>query len=142
VDPDRIDLVAGATVTSEAAITAVNKAYAKLFPPEENAGQETVEAAADPYTAESSSRGYNGPVAVTLTIDENNTIIELTIGNDRFAETQGIGTKVLDPAFAAQFIGKTLPLKDGDIDVIAGATVTSEAAIAAVNKAYEKLLAQ
>ena len=66
----------------------------------------------------------------------------VTFGSDSFAETEGLGTKVLEEDFAAQFIGKALPLAEGDVDVIAGATVSSEAAISAVNKAYEKLLGQ
>ncbi|MCL1964410.1 MAG: FMN-binding protein [Firmicutes bacterium] len=142
VDPGLIDTVAGATVTSEAAVTAVNKAYRKLFPEEASAAAPEPAQAQNPNTAKASSRGYGGPVAVTLTVGENNTIAGLVIGGDTFAETKGIGSKALEPAFAEQFIGKALPLHEGDIDVIAGATVTSKAVIAAVNKAYEKLLAQ
>ena len=147
-----VDVIAGATVSSEAAINAVNKAYYKLFPEAEPAKEETVEASAEEApaeetgapasgTAEASSKGYGGPVAASITV-EDGVLTAVTFGSDSFAETEGLGTKVLEEDFAAQFIGKALPLAEGDVDVIAGATVSSEAAISAVNKAYEKLLGQ
>ena len=147
-----MDVIAGATVSSEAAINAVNKAYYKLFPEAEPAKEETVEAPAEEApaeetgapasgTAEASSKGYGGPVAASITV-EDGVLTAVTFGSDSFAETEGLGTKVLEEDFAAQFIGKALPLAEGDVDVIAGATVSSEAAISAVNKAYEKLLGQ
>ena len=82
--------------------------------------------------------GFAGPVYVEYVPDEEGKIASITIGNSAFAETPGFGAKALEPAFADQFIGKSLPLADGDIDLIAGATITSNAVISAVNAAQPK----
>ena len=123
-----IDLIAGATISSEAVIKAINKAVEQLV---------TVEA---PRTATSSSKGYGGPVAVTVTLNDDDTISELAVGDADFAETQGLGSKVKDEEFTKQFIGKKVPLQEGDIDLVAGATISSEAVVKAINKAIETLL--
>ena len=123
-----IDLIAGATISSEAVIKAINKAVEQLV---------TVEAA---RTGTSSSKGYGGPVAVTVTLNDDGTIAELAVGDADFAETQGLGSKVQDEEFTKQFIGKKVPLQEGDIDLIAGATISSEAVVKAINKAIETLL--
>ena len=54
-------------------------------------------------------------------------------------ETPTFGTRVgEDAAFAAQFVGKTGPFTIGaGIDALSGATVTSEAAVKAVNNAIK-----
>ena len=83
----------------------------------------------------SAKQGFAGPVKVTLKLDENGAISALVIGDDQFAETAGFGAKALEEAFAAQFIGKTAPLTKADIDGIAGATVTTNAVLEAVNAA-------
>ncbi len=136
-----IDLISGATVTSQAAFEAVNKAYDKLFPSEGGAETPAATAApADPNTARASSKGYGGPVAAEITVDEAGALTGVTFGDATFVETDGLGSKILEDGFAAQFVGKTPPLTNSDIDIIAGATVTSDAAIAAVNKAYDRVL--
>ena len=60
-------------------------------------------------------------------------ITAIKIGDDQFAETAGFGAKAQEEAFTAQFIGKTLPLTAADIDGIAGATITTNAVIEALN---------
>ncbi|MDL2318892.1 FMN-binding protein, partial [Eubacteriales bacterium OttesenSCG-928-A19] len=99
---------------------------------------ETISSAPLSGTATASSKGFEGPVAVEITAEDGK-LVALIIGDDKFAETQGIGTQVLEDEFAAQFIGKTLPLAESDIDLITGATISSRAAFEAVNKAYDKL---
>ncbi|MEZ7872409.1 MAG: FMN-binding protein, partial [Eubacteriales bacterium] len=141
-----VDVLAGATVTSEAVIKAVNKAAEKLGIAAEAAAPE---ASAEPVqepatqtdgkTATSSSKGYAGPVAVTIILNDDNTIATLSVGDADFAETEGLGSRTKDVEFTDRFIGKSVPLADGDVDVLAGATVTSEAVIKAVNKAAESL---
>ena len=136
-----IDAITGATVTTEAVINAVNKAWNKRV----EAAAVSAPAADVPVTGAvitASSKGYGGPVAVSVTFDADGKITSLSIGNDLFAETQGVGTKALEPAFAAQFIGKQAPVSISDIDAISGATVTTEAVINAVNKAYSKTTGQ
>ena len=82
-----------------------------------------------PWTA--SAQGLP-PQAVTLTLDDSLTIQSIEIGDDQFAETDGLGAKPRMPNLPDQFVGKTLPLKDGDIDVIS-ATITTNAVLDAVN---------
>ena len=64
----------------------------------------------------------------------------MLVGDADFDETAGLGSKAQDEDFISQFIGKKVPLKVSDVDVISGATITSEAVVKAVNKAAEKLL--
>ena len=52
-------------------------------------------------------------------------------------ETDGLGKRASEAEFTEQFIGKTGPFafgKDG-IEALSGATVTSEAALKAINRA-------
>ena len=118
-----IDGIAGATITTNAVIEALNAAVPAA---EETAG-ETVK--------NGSAQGFAGPVAVEVTVDASNTISAIKIGNDQFAETAGFGAKALEEDFQKQFIGKTLPLTVADIDAIAGATITTNAVIEALNAA-------
>ncbi|MBQ9943336.1 MAG: FMN-binding protein [Clostridia bacterium] len=141
-----IDAISGATVTSEAVVNAINKAYDKFkaaapaSAPAASAPAQDVPATGNVFSA--SSKGYGGPVQVTASFDAEGKITSLSIGGDKFAESEGIGDKALNPAFAQQFIGKQAPVTIGDIDAISGATVTSEAVVSAVNKAYNKFLGQ
>ena len=126
-----IDAIAGATYTTDAVIDAVNKAYESM------AAQGPASGEAEAFTA--SAQGFAGPVAVTVNFDENGAIASIVVGDESFAETPGLGAKAKEEAFTAQFIGKTPLLDPGDIDAIASATVTSEAVLSAVNKAWEEL---
>ena len=126
-----IDALAGATVTTQAVVDAVNKAYVDknivIIGPALPEGTS--------YTGE--AEGFKGPVAVVVTVKDDGTVTALKVGDDRFHETDGIGTLVLEPEFTASFVGKTLPVTLSDIDAIAGSTVTTQAVVDAVNKAYE-----
>ncbi len=79
-------------------------------------------------------------MAVVVTFDANKTITDITIGDESFVETENLGAKALEPAFAQMLIGKVAPLTIEDIDVISGATYTSKAVVEAINAAYEQLL--
>ena len=81
-----------------------------------------------------SAQGYAGSVRVFVTLDEKNTIKEMKVGDSQFAETEGLGKKAQDEAFTSQFIGKTLPLKAGDVDGISGATFTTTAVLKALDQ--------
>lgn len=88
-------------------------------------------------TANASIIGYGGPVLVRLTLDENDAIEALEIGGARFEETQGVGSKVKDDAFTQALIGKKPPLTLAkDADSVSGATISSTAAVEAINAAY------
>ena len=138
-----IDVVAGATVSSNGIINAVNTvapAAAEEPAVEEPAVEEPAVEAKTGH-AVASSQGFAGPVAVDVTV-ENGLITALKIGDEQFSETAGFGAKALEEAFVNQFIGKALPIEKTDIDAIAGATITTDAVIAALNKAYEKVGAE
>lgn len=92
-------------------------------------------------TVSASENGFAGPVAVTVSFDSAGKIRALTIGDEHFRETSGFGTKALEPAFAQQFIGLQAPVSQEDIDAITYATLTTDAVINAVNKAYEEFSA-
>lgn len=87
-------------------------------------------------TANASVIGYGGPVLVRLTLDADGAISGLDVGGARFSETEGVGSRVKDDAFTQTFIGKKPPLTLGeDVDGVAGATISSQAAVDAVNEA-------
>ena len=72
----------------------------------------------------------------TLIVDDEGTIANV-IGMDN-TETPGLGTKVQLPDFTDQFLGRAAePLTIDDIDAVTGATISSKAALAAVNEAIE-----
>ena len=74
-------------------------------------------------------------VLVDLGLDDSGAIVSLTVGRARFAETEGVGGKVRQEAFTAQFVGKTPPIALEDIDGVSGATVSTQAVVDAVNEA-------
>ena len=137
-----IDAISGATVTSTAVVNAINTVYAQLTgeaAPAAPAEEEEAPAAQlyEDGTWRAAFKGFGGPVMVALTLDDNLTIQSIQIGDDQFAETDGLGANAKEAAFTDQFVGKTLPLQDGDIDAISGATITTNAVLEAVNAIYE-----
>ena len=143
---DNIDVLSGATVTSKAVIEAVNAACAApenpdavpfSFGEDESADDSAVETMAEPLPEGAlvgTARGFASDVMAIVTLNADGTIATLTI--DSMGETPSIGTRCTEEtAFAEQFIGKTIPVEG--IDVLSGATVTSNAVISAVNAAAE-----
>ena len=92
-----IDAISGATATSQAVVDAINAAWAA----HEQAREEDKGLA---FTGE--AQGYAGPVWVKVVFDGNE-ISALTIGDDRFQETEGYGAQALEKAFRAQFTGES-----------------------------------
>ncbi len=97
--------------------------------------QTTWTPASDDHTG--AAQGFHSAVSASVTLNEDGTIAAVVL--DTTGETAGIGTKVGESEeFAAQFIGKTGPFTLGaGIDAVAGATVTSEAAVNAINNAIK-----
>ncbi len=128
-----VDAVAGATYSSKGVVEAVNAAIESLPP--------VGEAAAQGITAKATKEGFESPIEVVITVDESGKVLSMTVGqNTSFAETEGLGTKVKDEAFIAQFIGQTGPFEIGrNVDAVAGATYSSKAVVEAVNAALESL---
>ena len=139
-----VDTISGATVTSEAVLSAVAEIAEKLAAPAEEPAKEPDDKPAEEtgaatetasYTAE--AQGCVSKISVTLTLDADGKIVAFAVNAE--GETPGLGLKAQDAGYTDQFIGKTLPLKDGDVDAISGATVTSNAVLAAVAQIAEGL---
>lgn len=85
--------------------------------------------------------GYGGPVTIYLGITPEGEITGIDVPSNE--ETPGLGQKIGDRHFSDQFLGlpanQTLVIASGDhaIDAIAGATVSSKAAVSAVNGAIQ-----
>ncbi len=130
-----IDAISGATITSRAVVDAVNQAQSRIPGFAAPTAQPEPNDAAG-MTANASVMGYGGPVLVRLTLDDQGKIAALDVGGARFAETEGVGSRVREDTFIQPFIGLTPPVKLGeDIDAISGATISSQAVADAVNEA-------
>ena len=130
-----IDALSGATITSEAALKAINQAAAgnaETAPEESPAEPEQADGGAE-LTA--SEQGFGGDVTVHVALAEDGTVQTLAI--DTPNETAGLGQRASEEAFTSQFIGKAAPFAYGEngIDALSGATITSEAALKAINQA-------
>lgn len=143
-----IEGISGATVTSSAVVEGVNQVsdwVQNRFGDGETAAAPQPSPSAAPVqaeqrTANASVIGYAGPVLVRLSLDEQNKIASLTIGGERMQETPGLGAKVAEESFAKQFIGLTPPVQESQVELIAGATISSRAAVEAVNQAADFLM--
>ena len=88
------------------------------------------------YAVIAQAKGYSSQVPMAVGFDEAGTITSV-IGMSN-TETPGLGTKVQLPEFTDQFVGRAAePMTLDDIDAITGATISSKAALAAVNEAVE-----
>ncbi len=89
---------------------------------------------------------FSGSFAVMVGINPEGTLISTSVLEHK--ETPGLGTKMTEPKFSKQFIGKnpaTFKMKvrkdGGDVDAITAATITSRAfcdAVVRACNAYEK----
>ena len=150
-----IDALSGATVTSNAVLKALNRAITgedaavpasavEEAPAEEPAAEvkeePAQEAAAEPAAeaagtaVEEIEQGFGGKVTVKATLDGSK-VTALTVETPD--ETPGLGQRASEEAFTSQFIGKEGPFTYGEngIDALAGATVTSDAVLKALNRA-------
>ena len=117
-----VEVVAGATFTSNAVINALNS----MFPAEEEAAAP----AGESKTA--SAKGLLSDVKVTATFNADGTIATLVV--DASGETEAIAKPCTEDAFLSQFIGKAGPFEGAE--VVTGATFTSNAVINAVNSMF------
>lgn len=85
-----------------------------------------------------SSKGYSGQVPLAIAFDAAGTVTAVTAMAN--GETPGLGTRVAEPQFVDQFVGRAAePLQVADIDVITGATISSKAALGAFNAATQAI---
>ncbi|MBQ1531685.1 MAG: FAD-dependent oxidoreductase [Solobacterium sp.] len=118
-----IDGVSGATLTSNA----VKEAAASALAQAEGKTEETsAEIKAGTYTG--TGEGYNGPVEVSATIDENGKLTALEVTSS--GETDHVGTVAYDIMIPAM-----LEAGGSGVDNVSGATFSSRALKEAVNAA-------
>ena len=79
---------------------------------------------------EGKAKGYGGYVHVTVVLDAEGRILDVSMG--RHSESEGYGSLAIDVIPAAIVEGQSL-----DVDAVSGATLTSDAIISAVAKALE-----
>ena len=150
-DEAAIDTVTGATVSSKAVIGAVNQAYnaamgiaeptaAPTAEPTEVPTRSTVAEPAEGTVVSAQAKGLTGEFPVNVTVDANNAIVKVELGDSSTDMDAGFLNMVkTDANYLNQFVGKTAPVDEASIDVVAGATVSSKAVVAAVNAACENL---
>ncbi len=144
---------ATAPIIAEAEKAAAAAAYAEVLP-EAEGGFEPVETSVENiaavvkatngsgYAVKALGRGYGGDVPVVLGFDAEGTIVNVKFLQN--AESAGFGMKLWDgneagPAFAQSLVGKNahVTLKEDGVDGISGATISSKAAVSAVNSAID-----
>ena len=144
---DTIEAITGATVTSKAVLAASNDVLKCIshvlgkdvegdvlaFGVKEEKPAQTVELTGDVHQGKAVGFG-NGEVTARLTLNDDGTIAALVI--DASTQTPGFGTRCADEEFTAQFIGKSGPFTlNENVDGLTGATITSTAAVEAINAA-------
>lgn len=139
-----VDGVSGATITGDAVKEAVKAALAQAEggTAAETTAAETTAAGGDttaaalsfvPGTYSAAAAGYGGDVKVEITVSESR--IE-EVKADGADETPEIGGNALDKLPA-----KILEAQSADVDAVSGATVTSDAILAAVKDALSQAAA-
>lgn len=124
---DDIEVVTGATITSTAVKEALGKALAAANG-EETANDAPVAFTAGTYTG--TAKGYNGAVEVTVTFSDA-AVTEVVVGAN--LETDHVGTVAFEPVIA-----DILAANGTGVDVVSGATFSSNAVRNAVNDAAEQ----
>ncbi|MFW6378255.1 MAG: FMN-binding protein [Bacillota bacterium] len=87
----------------------------------------SINAAAETEVLKGTGEGFGGPVTVEVTVEDDEIVSVKASGED---ETEGIGTDALE-----ETAERITEAKSTDVDLISGATYTSEAVIYAVNNA-------
>jgi len=86
---------------------------------------------------ESKARGYAGLIHVFVGVNATGTIQKIAI--TRQQETEGVGARISEDDFQAQFAGRDIlktqwktTVNGGDIDAVTGATISSEGVVTAI----------
>ena len=161
---DGLDAITGATITSGAVSSGVNKAgyfiRDLINPPAEDnrpedlqfggvlPGATTKEEQTAPegidalYTSDAgvvlyvTGKGRNGNMQVQVGIGHSGQVAGVFIDPAMHKETEGLGDLVEESYFWGQFIGNSGSFTIGDnIDAVSGATITSETVVDCVNRA-------
>ena len=93
------------------------------------------------YVITAQSRGYGGQVPAAVAFSTEGKILGVIMMEN--SETPGLGQKVTEDAFSGQFAGRAAEaFTIDDIDAITGATISSTAAVSAIDlaiSAYEEI---
>lgn len=93
------------------------------------------------YCANVKSAGFGGDIDMMVAIDPNGTVLGVKIVS--MSETPGLGSRVGTAAHLSQYEGigaSDAPVLGEDVDAVSGATVSSRAVNAGVNRALRALL--
>ena len=88
------------------------------------------------YCVEVQSQGFGGPVTMTVGVDLNGTVTGVAI--ESHSETDRVGTAAMTPAALARYVGRSGTIRSSgsnSVDTVTGATATSKAITAGVNRA-------
>ena len=88
------------------------------------------------YCVSVQSQGFGGPVTMTVGVDLNGAVTGVAIENH--SETNRVGTTAMTPDALTRYIGRSGTIRSSgsnSVDVVSGATATSKAIIAGVNRA-------
>ena len=161
---DGLDAITGATITSGAVSSGVNKGgyfiRDLIDPPAEDnrpedlqfggvlPGATTKEEQTAPegidalYTSDAgvvlyvTGKGRNGDMQVQVGVGHSGQVAGVFIDPAKHKETEGLGDLVEESYFWGQFIGNSGSFAIGDnIDAVSGATITSETVVDCVNRA-------
>ena len=114
--------------------TGISGSQVELYPARENGSITSV------AIKSSSNEGFGGKIELIVGILMDGTITGYKVIEQ--SETPGLGSKVTEPQFSNQFVGKNaytdnfdLKKDGGEIDAVTGATISSRAVVGAVKKA-------
>ena len=159
-----LDAITGATITSGAVSSGVNKAgyfirdlidppaednrpedlqFGGVLPGATTKEQQTAPEGIDElYTSDAgvvlyvTGKGRNGDMQVQVGVGHSGQVAGVFIDPAKHKETEGMGDLVEESYFWGQFIGNTGSFSIGDnIDAVSGATISSETVVDCVNRA-------
>lgn len=93
------------------------------------------------YCIKVSESGYGGTIQSVVGVDSDGKVTGVSVISS--SETAGLGANIKNESFRSQFIGKgevsvvKAGAKDNQIDALSGATISSRAMAASVNKAVK-----
>lgn len=96
-------------------------------PTEEPATSEEPVSGGEAKTFEGTAKGFGGEVKVTVAMDGDDIVDVIAVGD---SETNGIGSNAIE-----QLPAKIVEADSTEVEVVSGATITSNAIIEAVNNA-------
>ena len=163
---NNVDAITGATITSGAVCSGVNKAgyfvrdlinppaednrpedlqFGGVLPGATTKEQQTAPEGIDElYTSDAgvvvyvTGKGRNGPMQVQVGIGHSGQVAGVYIDPAKHSETEGLGDMVEESYFWGQFIGQSGSFTIGDnVDAVSGATISSQTVVDCVNKALE-----